>query len=53
MIDNIDSERSHPNETFRASLDKPIVVNNQTVIPGRSDVYVKLVEVQSAGKLSG
>ena len=53
MIDSIDSEQAHPNETFRASLDKPIVVDGQTIIPARSDVFVKVVEVQSAGKLSG
>ena len=53
MIDSIDTERSHPNQTFRASLDKPIVMDNQTIIPRRSDVFVKVIEVQSAGKLSG
>src|SRR5205809_994856 len=35
MIDSIDSERSHPDETFRASLDKPVLVDNQTIIPSR------------------
>jgi len=29
MIDSIDTEKSHPNETFHASLDKPIVVDGQ------------------------
>src|SRR5213594_2476604 len=53
MIDSIDTEQAHPNETFRASLDKPIVVDGQTIIPARSDVFVKVVEAQSAGKLSG
>jgi len=53
MIDSINAEKSHPNETFRASLDKPVVVNNETVIPRRSDVYVKVIEVQTAGKLKG
>ena len=53
MIDSIDTEQAHPNETFRASLDKPIVVDGQTIIPARSDVFVKAVEAQSAGKLSG
>src|SRR5437867_8469703 len=53
MIDSIDTEQAHPNETFRASLDKSIVVDGQTIIPPRSDVFVKVVEVQSAGKLSG
>jgi hypothetical protein len=52
-IDSIDSENSHPNQTFRATLDKPIVVDNQTVIPRRSDVFLKVIEVQSAGKLKG
>src|SRR5262249_58694367 len=36
MIDSIDTEQAHPNETFRASLDKPIVVDGQTIIPPRS-----------------
>jgi hypothetical protein len=53
MIDSINAERSHQNETFRASLDKDIVVDGKTIIPRRSDVFVKLVEVQTAGKLKG
>lgn len=52
-IDSVDTETSHPNQTFRASLDKAITVDNQTVIPRRSDVFLKVTEVQSAGKLSG
>jgi hypothetical protein len=53
MIDSINAERSHQNETFRASLDKDIVVDGKTIIPGRSDVFVKVVEVETAGKLKG
>jgi hypothetical protein len=53
MIDSINAERSHQNETFRASLDKDIVVDGKTIIPRRSDVFVKVVEVQTAGKLKG
>jgi hypothetical protein len=52
-IDSIDSETSHPNQNFKASLDKPIVVDNQTVIPRRSDVLLKVTEVEQAGKLKG
>ena len=52
-IDAIDTESSHPNQTFRASLDKDIVADNQTVFPRRSDVFLKVIEVQSAGKLKG
>ena len=53
MIDSINAEKSHQNETFRASLDKDIVVDGKTIIPRRSDVFVKVVEVQTAGKLKG
>jgi hypothetical protein len=52
-IDAVDTETGHPNQTFRASLDKDIVADNQTVFPRRSDVFLKIIEVQSAGKLSG
>jgi hypothetical protein len=53
MIDSIDTDRAHENETFRASLDKDVVVDGKTIIPRRSDVYVKVIEVQQAGKLKG
>jgi hypothetical protein len=53
MIDSVDSETAHPGETFKASLDEPIVVDNETVFPKGSDVYVKLSKVQSAGRVSG
>lgn len=53
MIDSIATDRAHENETFRASLDKDIVADGKTIIPRRSDVFVKVVEVQQAGKLKG
>jgi hypothetical protein len=52
-IDSIDSETSHPNQNFKASLDKPIVVDNQTIIPRRSDVLLKVTEVEQARKPKG
>jgi hypothetical protein len=52
-IDPISSEGSHPGETYRASLDQPIVIDNQTIVPRRGDVDLKLVEVESAGKVKG
>jgi hypothetical protein len=53
MIDSVSSETSHEGETFKASLDAPIIVDNETVFPKGSDVYVKLSKVQSAGRVSG
>jgi hypothetical protein len=52
-IDPISSEGSKAGETYRASLDQPITVDNQTIVPRRGDVDLKLVEVESAGKLKG
>lgn len=53
MIDSIDSSVNHPGEVFRASLDAPIVVDNEIVVPSGTDVFVKLVESHSAGKIAG
>jgi hypothetical protein len=53
MIDSVDSETAHQGETFKASLEEPIVLDNETVFPKNSEVYVKLTKVQSAGRVSG
>ena len=53
MIDAIDSEVNHTGEIFRASLDAPLVVDNEIVVPTGTDVYVKLVDARSAGHISG
>jgi hypothetical protein len=53
MIDSIDSETANGGETFKASLDAPIVVDNETVFPIGAEVYVKLSKVQSAGRVRG
>ena len=53
MIDAIDSETNHTGEIFRASLDAPLVVDNEIVVPTGTDVYVKLVEARSAGHITG
>jgi hypothetical protein len=53
MIDSINSDTDHVNQSFKASLDSPILVNDEMIVPKGSDVYVKLVEVHSAGNMSG
>jgi hypothetical protein len=53
MIDSVDSETGRLGETFRASLDEPIVVDNETIFPKGSEVYVKLSKVEAAGRVSG
>jgi len=53
MIDSIDSQVNHAGEIFRASLDSPITVAGDVVVPAGSDAFVKLVQAQSAGRLAG
>src|SRR5271165_5300597 len=53
MIDGVDSERNAVGQTFAASLDEPVLVNGQTVIPRGADVVVKLVDAKESGKLTG
>ena len=53
MIDDVDSERDRIGQTFRASIDEPVVVNGQTVIPRGADVIAKLVDDKQSGKFEG
>jgi hypothetical protein len=54
MVDSVDSERDRVGQTFRASLDEPVVDSGgNTLIPRGSDVIVKLVDDQQSGKLAG
>jgi hypothetical protein len=53
MIDGVDSQRDPTGATFRASVDEPVVVNGQTIIPRNSDALVKLVQAQQSGRMTG
>jgi hypothetical protein len=53
MIDGVDSETSQLGQTFQASLDDPIVIEGQTVVPRGADIVAKLVEDKQSGKISG
>ena len=53
MIDSVDSEQARLGQTFRASVDEPVLVDGQTVIPRGVDAVVKLVEDRQSGKIEG
>ena len=53
MVDSIDSSKNQAGEKFLATVATPIRVDDQTVVPKGSDVYVTLVESKSAGKIKG
>ena len=52
-IDAIDSSVNRTGQSFRASLDAPIVVGDRVVIPKGLNVSLKLVDASSAGKFKG
>jgi hypothetical protein len=53
MIDTVDSSVNQAGEIFHASLDSPIVVDNQVAVPAGADVYVRLANASSAGHMAG
>lgn len=53
MIDGVDSEKNTVGQTFHASLDQPVIVNGETVVPSGADAVVKLVDAKDSGKLTG
>ena len=53
MIDGVDSEQTRLGQTFRASVDEPVLIDGQTVIPRGADCVVKLVEDKESGKFAG
>jgi len=53
MIDGVDSEVNRVGQTFAASMDEPVILNGETVVPRGADVVVKLVNSQQSGKLTG
>jgi len=53
MIDSVDSERDRLGASFHASLDQPVMIDGNQVIPRGADVTVKLVDSKQSGKLAG
>jgi hypothetical protein len=53
MIDSVDSSVNNTGEVFHASLDAPLVVNDEVVVPRGANVSVRLAQASSAGHMSG
>src|SRR5579884_1207828 len=53
MIDPVDSQTDRLGQTYRASIDEPVVVDGQTIIPRGADVVAKLVDDKQSGKIEG
>jgi len=53
LIDAIDSEKNNEGDEFRASLEDPITVGNEVVVPKGTDAKVKLTAENESGKIRG
>ena len=53
MADGIDSSTNKPGELFLAILDEGIPLEGADVIPKGTDVYIKLANAKSAGRVTG
>jgi len=53
LVDSLDSETSTPGQTFRATLNAPLAVDGDVVVPEGYDVQGHVVDVKSAGKFAG
>jgi hypothetical protein len=53
MIEAVDSEKAKEGQTFAASLDQPIAIDGQVVLPKGTEMTVKLVQAEQSGKFTG
>jgi hypothetical protein len=53
LNDALDTERNQVGDAFHGSLEAPIVVDDQTVIPEGADVAGRIADVKSAGRFAG
>ena len=53
MIDAVDSEVARMGQTFQGTLDEPVTISGEAVIPRGGDVVLKLVDAKESGKLTG
>jgi hypothetical protein len=53
LIDAVDSKTATPGQSFAASMDQPVVVNGQTVIPRGANAVMRLVNTTPSGTFTG
>jgi hypothetical protein len=53
MIDTIDSSTNQPGDRFRATLDAPVTIDDNVVIPHGADIEGRVAELKGAGHFAG
>lgn len=52
-IDAIDSTKNHVSDRFQASLEEPLSIDGDVVVPKGADLYGRLEEAKTSGTFSG
>lgn len=52
-VDSIDSSVNREGEVFRVTLDSPITVDGEEVVPERTELFIRLARAKSAGRMAG
>jgi hypothetical protein len=53
LVDTLDSEKNQVGDPFHATLNAPVVIDDEVVIPQDADVQGRVVDVKSAGRYAG
>jgi len=53
MMDSMDTGRNHPGDSFRATLDSPITIGDQVIVPEGADIVGRIAELKDAGRFAG
>src|SRR5581483_1723840 len=53
MTDGLDSRTSNSGETFRGTIDAPVILNNRVVIPSGAEAIGRVSDLQRAGRFRG
>ena len=53
LVDTIDTEKNKLGDTFHATLNAPLSVDGEEVVPAGTDVTGHIVDLKSAGKFAG
>jgi hypothetical protein len=53
LVDSLDSERNQVGDQFRATLNAPIMIDDEVVVPQDADIQGRVVDVKSAGRYAG
>ncbi|MGH9657038.1 MAG: hypothetical protein ACRD96_00755 [Bryobacteraceae bacterium] len=53
MLDEVDSKIHSAGQTFRATIDEPVMVGGETVVPKGAEVVTKLIAAKKSGRILG